>query len=90
MVTADRKSDKTCIILLVATIEGVWTHFAKVTTFEILLTLRDGISRKKSCNFSSYVSIFMKFHTMIEKTLSEHRIMVILQFWAKNVVFNKK
>ena len=32
----------------------------------------------------------MKSHTMIEKTLSEHIIMVILHFWVKNVVFEQK
>ena len=27
---------------------------------------------------------------MIEKTMSEHKIMVILHFWVKNVVFERK
>ena len=31
----------------------------------------------------------MKSH-MIEKTFSEHKIMVILYFWAKNVIFLNK
>ena len=32
----------------------------------------------------------MKSHTMIEKTLSEHIIIVILHFVAKNVGFEQK
>ena len=32
----------------------------------------------------------MKSRTMVEKTLSEHMIMFILHFWAKNVVFEQK
>ena len=45
---------------------------------------------EKGCNFWSFELIFMQSHTMIEKTLSEHMIMVILHFWAKNVVFEQK
>ena len=45
---------------------------------------------EKSCNFCSFVSIFMKSHTMIEKTLSEHIIMIIMHFLFKNVVFEQK
>ena len=37
-----------------------------------------------------FLSIFMKSHTMIEKTLSEHLIMAILPFLAKNVVLEQK
>ena len=32
----------------------------------------------------------MKIHTMIENTLSEHIIMVILHFFGQNVVFEQK
>ena len=32
----------------------------------------------------------MKSHTMIEKTLFEHIIMVIVHFGVKNVVFEQK
>ena len=32
----------------------------------------------------------MKSLTIIAKTLSEHIIMVILQIWVKNVVFEQK
>ena len=56
--TADRKSDKPCTILLFLLLQsrdlgdgGNWTHFAKVTTFEILLTFHGGISRKKVVTF---------------------------------------
>ena len=37
-----------------------------------------------------FQQFFMKSHIMIVKTLSEHIIMVILNFWAKNVVFEQK
>ena len=45
---------------------------------------------EKGCNFWSFESIFMKSHKVIEKTLSEHIIMVILHFWVKNVFFFNK
>ena len=35
----------------------------------------------------SFLATFLKSYTKIVKTLSEHMIMVILNFWVKNVVF---
>ena len=66
-------------------------NLAKVTTFEILLTFRWGISRKKLklLKFSSNF-FFIKSHTMIVKTLSERKFMVILHFRVENVVFEHK
>ena len=32
----------------------------------------------------------MKSHMLIEKTLSENMIIVILHFWVKDVVFEQK
>ena len=49
-----------------------------------------GYIEEKGCNFWSFESIFMKSHTMIEKTLLEYIITVIFHFWAKNVVFEQK
>ena len=95
--TADRNSDKTGIILLFLLPQsrewgdgGKWTHNAKVTIFLNSPYFLLGYIEEKGCNFWSFESIFMKSHTMIEKTLSEHIIMVILHFWVKNVVFEQK
>ena len=43
-----------------------------------------------NCNFLSFLAIFMKSHTIIVKTLSEHMIIVIVHFWVKNLVFELK
>ena len=49
-----------------------------------------GYIEGKCWNFWSFLAIFIKSHMMIVKTLSQHMIMVILHFWAKNVVFEQK
>ena len=95
--TADRYSDKICIILLFLVPQsrewgngGKWKHYAKVTILWNSTNFLLGYIEEKGCKFWSFESIFMKSHTMIEKTLSEHIIMVILHFWVKNLVFEQK
>ena len=68
---------------------GVTFTFNKSHNFWNFSIFSLGYIEEKGCFFWSFVSIFMKSHTMIEKTLLEHIIIVILHFWAKNVVFNK-
>ena len=69
---------------------GVTEHILQKSRLLKFTNFLLGYIEKKGCNFWSFESIFMKSHTMIEKTLSEHMIMVILHFWAKNVVFEQK
>ena len=69
---------------------GVTEHILQKSQLLKFTYLSLGYIEEKSCNFCSFVLIFMKFHTMIEKTLSEHIIMIILHFLFKNVVFEQK
>ena len=69
---------------------GVTEHILQKSQLLRFTYLSLGYIEEKSCNFCSFVSIFMKSHTMIDKTLSEHSIMIILHFLFKNVVFEQK
>ena len=68
---------------------GVTEHILQKSQLLKFTNFSLGYIREKGCNFWSFESILMKSHTMIEKTLSEHMIMVILHFWAKYVVFEQ-
>ena len=78
---------------LVATIEGlgrlvVKPQFCKIHNFwNTDFSLRK--IEKKSCNFWSFITIFMKSHTIVVKTLSVHKIMFILHFWVKYGAFEQ-
>ena len=54
---------------------GVSPNFAKVTTFEVLLSVRSGISWKEIVTFSS--------NFMTCQGILEHIIMVIVHSWVK-------
>ena len=48
-----------------------------------------GVYGGENCIFLSFWAIFMKTHTMIIQTLSEHIMIVILHFSVKNLVFEQ-
>ena len=82
--TADRNSDKTCIILLslflgkrvwidgegVEVEGGVTTQLYKSHNFWNLTDLAFGYIEEKIRKYWSFLAIFMKFHTMALKTFS--------------------
>ena len=96
MITANRNSDKSCIIFLLLLLQlrdwedGIRPQFCKSHNFWNFYWLFLGVYRGKELSLLKYSSNFMKSHTMIVKTLSEHIGMAILHLWVKNEVFEQK